>query len=119
MDALLGGKFNGTFGGVGNVQKFPTRITTNSIYRIVNNPVLGNPNPHKDYVAAIERVNTAFGTADIKAAYDALNKAMVEASFGIATNTFDVFLTVAATNVGGFVKDADSLLVLRTVGFTS
>lgn len=119
VDALLGGKFNGTFGGVGNVQKFPTRITTNSIYRIAGNPVLGNPNPHKDYVAAIERVNTAFGTADIKAAYDALNKAMVEASFGIATNTFDVFLTVAATNVGGFVKDADSLLVLRTIGFKS
>jgi peptide/nickel transport system substrate-binding protein len=119
VDALLGGKFNATFGGVGNVQKFPTRITANSIYRIANNPVLGHPNPHRDYVAAVERVNTAFGTADIKAAYDALNKAMVEASFGIATNTYDVFLTVAAPNVGGFVKDIDSLLVLRTVGFTS
>jgi peptide/nickel transport system substrate-binding protein len=107
------------FGGVGNVQKFPTRITTNSIYRTVNNPVLGNPNPHTAYVQAIERVNTAFGTADVKAAYDALNKAMVEASFGVATNTFDVFLTVAAKNVGGFTRDLDSLLVLRTIGFTS
>jgi len=119
VDALLGGKFDATFGGVGNVQKFPTRITANSIYRTVNNPVLGNPNPHKDYVAAIQRVDTAFGTDDVKAAYDALNKALVEASFGIATNTYDVFLTVAAKNVGGFTRDLDSLLVLRTMGFTS
>jgi peptide/nickel transport system substrate-binding protein len=119
VDALLGGKFHAVFGGVGNVQKFPTRITTNSIYRTVNNPVLGNPNPHKEYVAAIERVNTAFGTSDVKAAYDALNKAMVEASFGIATNTFDVFLAVAAKNLGGFTPDIDSLLVLRTIGYTS
>lgn len=119
VDALLGGKFHATFGGVGNVQKFPTRITTNSIYRVVNNPVLGNPNPHTDYVAAIQRVDTAFGTADVKAAYDGLNKALVAGSFGIATNTYDVFITVAAKNVGGFTKDIDSLLVLRTVGFTS
>ena len=119
VDALLGGKFNATFGGVGNVQKFPTRITTNSIYRVVNNPVLGNPNPHKAYVEAIERVNTAFGTADVKAAYSALNKSLVDSAFGIATNTYDVFITVAAKNVGGFTKDIDSLLVLRTVGFTS
>lgn len=118
-DALLGGKFDATFGGVGNVQKFPTRIITNSIYRVSNNPVLGNPNPHQNYVAAIQRVDTAFGTADVKAAYDALNKALIEASFGIATNTYDVFLTVAAKNVGGFTRDLDSLLVLRTVGFTS
>ena len=119
VDALLGGKFAAVFGGVGNVQKFPTRITTNSIYRTVNNPVLGNPNPHTAYVAAIERVNTAFGTADVKAAYGALNKALVDSSFGIATNTFDVFLAVAAKNVGGFTRDLDSLLVLRTLGFTS
>lgn len=119
VDALLGGKFSATFGGVGNVQKFPTRITTNSIYRTVNNPVLGNPNPHKAYVAAIARVESAFGTADVKAAYAALNKALVESAFGIATNTYDVFLTVAAKNVGGFTKDLDSLLVLRTLGFTS
>lgn len=118
VDALLGGKFNATFGGVGNVQKFPTRITTNSIYRTVNNPVLGNPNPHTAYVAAIEQVNSAFGTDAVKAAYGALNKSMVDASFGIATNTYDVFLAVAAKNLGGFTKDLDSLLVLRTIGFT-
>ena len=27
---------------IGNIQKFPTRVATNSIYRTANNPVLGN-----------------------------------------------------------------------------
>ena len=119
VDALLKGRFAAVFGGVGNVQKFPTRITTNSIYRIVNNPVLGEPNPHQAYVAAIRQVETAFGTTDVKAAYDTLNKALVESSFGIATNTFDVFLTVASKRVSGFTRDIDSLLVLRTIGFAT
>jgi peptide/nickel transport system substrate-binding protein len=39
--ALLAGKFNALFGGIGNIQKFPTRVTTNSIYRTSKNPVLG------------------------------------------------------------------------------
>jgi peptide/nickel transport system substrate-binding protein len=118
VDALLGGKFAAVFGGVGNVQKFPSRVATNSIYRTVKNPVLGDPNPHKGYVAAIDRVNTTLGSgAPVKAAYDALNKALVEASFGIPTNTYDVFLIVAGKNVAGFTPDIDNLLVLRTVGF--
>ncbi len=118
VDALLGGKFAAVFGGVGNVQKFPSRVATNSIYRTVKNPVLGDPHPHPGYVAAIEKVNTTLGSgAPVKAAYDGLNKALVEASFGIPTNTYDVFLIVAAKNVAGFTPDIDNLLVLRTVGF--
>ncbi len=116
VDALLGGKFDAVFGGVGNVQKFPSRITTNSIFRTVNNPVLGNPNPHKAYVDAIEKVNGAFG-ADVKPAYDQLNKAIVDSAFGIATNTFDVALIVASKKVGGFTPDIDNMLVARTLGF--
>ena len=61
-DAMLGGKFDAMFGGVGNVQKFPSRLATNSIYRTANNPVLGNPNPFPAYVAAIDRINTTFGS---------------------------------------------------------
>ena len=118
VDALLGGKFAAVFGGVGNVQKFPSRVATNSIYRTVKNPVLGDPHPHPGYVAAIEKVNTTLGSgAPVKAAYDGLNKALVESSFGIPTNTYDVFLIVAAKNVAGFTPDIDNLLVLRTVGF--
>jgi ABC-type transport system substrate-binding protein len=119
VDAMLGGHFDALFGGIGNVQKFPSRVTTNSIYRTVKNPVLGDPNPHQDYVAAIARVDHTLGSgADVKAAYDNLNRALVEASFGIPTNTFNVGLIVAAKNVGGISPDIDDILVLRTVGFT-
>ena len=118
VDALLTGKFAATFGGVGNIQKFPSRVTTNSIYRTVNNPVLGTPHPHPEYVAAIERVNTTFGAgADVKAAYDNLNKVLVESAFGIATNTYDIALIVAAKNVGGITLDIDNILIARTIGF--
>jgi peptide/nickel transport system substrate-binding protein len=119
VDAMLGGKFDGFFGGIGNVQKFPTRITTNSIYRTVNNPVLGEPNPFPAYVQAINRVNSTFGSpAVVKAAYDNLNQVLVQSAFGIATNTFDVGLIVAAKNVGGITRDIDNMLVARTIGFT-
>ena len=118
VDALLTGKFAATFGGVGNVQKFPSRLTTNSIYRVANNPVLGNPHPHPEYVQAIARVDGALGSGpEVKAAYDNLNKVLVEASFGVATNTYDIGLIVAAKNIGGVTLDIDNILVCRTMGF--
>lgn len=116
VDSMLGGKFDAMFGAIGNIQKFPTRLATNSIYRTSGNPVLGNPHPHQDYVAAIEKVNNAFG-ADVKASYDNLNGVLVKDSFGIPTNTFDSALIVAAKNVGGFTLDIDNMLVARTLGF--
>jgi len=118
VDAMLTGKFTAIFGGVGNIQKFPSRVTTNSIYRTANNPVLGTPHPHPDYVAAIERVNTTLGSgADVKAAYDNLNKVLVESAFGIATNTYDIALIVAAKNVAGITLDIDNIMIARTIGF--
>lgn len=118
VDTLLQGRFDATFAGIGNIQKFPTRVTTNSIYRTANNPVLGNPHPHPEYVAAIERVNKATGSpAEVKAAYDNLNKVLVETSFAIPTNTYDVGLIVAAKNVDGFTLDIDNMFVARTIGF--
>ncbi len=120
VENMLAGRFDAMFGGVGNVQKFPTRLATNSIYRTSKNPVLGDPHPHPAYVAAIDKVNTTFGAgAGVKAAYDELNKAMIEASFAIPTNTFDLGLIVAAKKVGGFTPEIDNMLVGRTIGFTS
>lgn len=116
VDALLKGNFDAVFGGIGNVQKFPGRVTTNSIYRTSNNPVLGEPHPHPEYVAAIDRVNKTFGSGpEVKASYDALNKVLVEAAFGIPTNTYDAGLIVASKNVSGFTLDMDNMLILRTL----
>ncbi|MDQ4136215.1 MAG: ABC transporter substrate-binding protein [Pseudomonadota bacterium] len=118
IDALLAGRFDAVFGAIGNFQKFPPRVATNSIYRTANNPILGNPHPHPEYVAAIERVNTTFGSGeDVKAAYDNLNKVLVETAFAIPTNTYDTGLIVAAKNVDGFTPDIDNMLVARTIGF--
>ncbi len=115
VQTMLQGRFDAIFGAIGNVQKFPTRVTTNSIYRTANNPVLGEPHPHPEYLAAIERVNTTLGPADaIKAAYDNLNKVLVEAAFGIPTNTYDQGIIVTARNLTGWTLDMDNMLVLRT-----
>jgi len=117
-DALLAGDFWATFGAVGNVQKFPSRVATNSIYRTVNNPVLKDPHPFPDYVDAIATVNSTSGPEDaVKAAYDNLNRVLVTDAFAIPTNTVDTGLIVAADTVGGFTLDIDNLLVGRTLGF--
>ncbi|MFI5409354.1 ABC transporter substrate-binding protein [Kaistia sp. UC242_56] len=117
-EALLAGNFDATFGAVGNVQKFPSRVATNSIYRVVKNPVLKDPHPHPDYVAAIERVNTTSGPdADVKAAYDNLNRVLVTDAFAIPTNSYDTGLIVASPKLGGLALDIDNLFVARTVGF--
>ncbi len=119
VDSMLGGKFDAMFSAVGNVQKFPSRLATNSIYRTTNNVVLGSPNPFPEYVAAIDRVSTAAGpNADLKGAINNLNQVLIATSFCIPTNTYDPALLLAAKNVGGLTPDIDDMLVLRTVGFT-
>ena len=116
--ALLAGNFFALFGGIGNIQKFPTRVATNSIYRTVGNPVLKDPHPHPAYVDAINRVNKTFGSvAEVKASYDNLNKALVESAFAIPTNTYDIGLIVAAKNVGGIMREIDNMPIFRTMGF--
>jgi peptide/nickel transport system substrate-binding protein len=117
VETMLRGRFDAIFGGLGNVQKFPSRVTTNSIYRTSSNPVLGDPHPFPEYVAAIERVNTTLGTGpEVKAAYDNLNRVLVETAFAIPTNSYDQGLIVASRTVQGVTLDMDNMLILRTVG---
>jgi ABC-type transport system substrate-binding protein len=118
VSALLGGDFAAVFGSVGNVQKFPSRLTTNSIYRTSQNPVLKDPHPHPDYVAAIAKVDAASGgAAEVKASYDNLNKVLVDEAFAIPTNSYEVGLIVASEKVSGITPEIDNLLVARTIGF--
>jgi peptide/nickel transport system substrate-binding protein len=118
IDAQLAGDYQTTFGAVGNIQKFPSRVATNSIYRTANNPVLKDPHPFPDYVEAIERVESTSGPADaVQAAYDNLNQVLVRDAFAIPTNTYDIGLIVASPNLDGFTLDIDNLLVARTIGY--
>lgn len=118
VSALLGGDFAAVFGAVGNVQKFPSRVTTNSIYRTSQNPILKDPHPHPAYVAAIAKVDgAAGGAAEVKASYDNLNKVLVDEAFAIPTNSYEVGLIVASDKVGGVTLEIDNLLVARTIGF--
>jgi peptide/nickel transport system substrate-binding protein len=117
-EAQLAGDYDTTFGAVGNVQKFPSRVATNSIYRVVKNPVLKDPHPHADYVAAIAQVNTTSGPDEaVKASYDNLNRVLVNDAFAIPTNSYDTGLIVASPKLGGLSLDIDNLFVARTVGF--
>ncbi|MGO4736238.1 ABC transporter substrate-binding protein [Bosea sp. 2KB_26] len=118
VSALLGGDFAAVFGAVGNVQKFPSRVTTNSIYRTSQNPILKDPHPHPTYVAAIAKVDGASGgAAEVKASYDNLNKVLVEEAFAIPTNSYEVGLIVASDKVAGVTLEIDNLFVARTIGF--
>ena len=118
VEAQLAGNYDATFGGVGNVQKFPSRVATNSIYRTVKNPVLKDPHPFPEYVAAIERVNSTAGSEEeVQAAYDNLNRVLVTTVFAVPTNTYDTGLIVASSELGGFTLDIDNLLVARTIRF--
>lgn len=118
IEVTNNGNFGGIFRGIGNVQKFPTRLATNSIYRTSRNAILGEPHPHPAYVEAMNRVDATLGTgAEVKAAYDNLNKALVEAAFGIPTTTYDIGMIIASKSLGGFTLDIDNMLVGRTIGF--
>ena len=66
-------------------------VATNSIYRTANNPVLGTPHPHPGLRRG-DRAGEHGRSArapEVKAAYDNLNKVLVETAFGIPTNTYD------------------------------
>ena len=114
-DAQVNGKFDATFGGIGNIQKFPTRVGTNSIYRPSKNPVFGDPHPFPKYVAGIEAINKTFDPALVKSAYDNLNRVLIESAFAIPTNTYDLGLIVASKNVIGISREIDNMLVGRTI----
>lgn len=118
-DRLLAGDFDAIFGGIGNIQKFPSRVATNSIYRTADNPVLGDlitQAPFTAYVDAIERVNSTLGPDDaIQEAYDNLNAVLMDLSFALPTNTYQYGLIIASPDLDGVVLDIDNIFIGRTI----
>lgn len=108
---LLAGEFGILLGGIGNSSKSPSRIDTNSIFRITDNPVLKNNVPPA-YINAIQASMRAVTPAAAQAAYAQLNQVISEEAFGIAVCTIP-YLTATKKTLVGVTRDVDDRLVLQ------
>ena len=102
--------FDGTFtviwSGIGNAQKYPTRITTNSIYRHQDNPIF-DISLIPGYTEAVLAANAAVTEADQAARFDDLNNVMAN-NLWVVSGIARPQLTSTASYVKGAYKDIDS-----------
>lgn len=112
QEKLLGGDFELVFSGIGNAQKYPTRITTNSIYRIEDNPVNATE-VFPDYKPAVEAANAAVTEADQAAAFQRLNEVLVDAMWVVAVGSNVTTTLVNQDAVTGVDRTIDNFLVLK------
>jgi peptide/nickel transport system substrate-binding protein len=106
-DRYFNSDFQVFWSGIGNAQKYPTRISTNSIYRIGNNPIFDIDTLFPDYVAAIGLADAAITSAEQAAAFDALNIALTEGMWAVS-GIARPMLTSTASYVTGAYKDLDA-----------
>lgn len=106
-ERLLSGGFQFLWGGIGNAQKYPTRITTNSIYRHQDNPVFDVGALIPEYPAAVDAANAAVTPEEQAAAFDELNRVLTE-NMWVPTGIARPMLTTTAPNVTGAYKDIDA-----------
>ncbi len=105
---MLAGEFSMVFAGLGNGQ-VSTRITTNSIYRIENNPV-GAVEAFPDYAPAVAAANAAVTEAEQKKAFDALNE-VLSRTMRVVTIGYLPTLWLVSPHVTGVDRDVDMLLL--------
>jgi peptide/nickel transport system substrate-binding protein len=110
---VLGGDFQLATSFSGNTQKYPTRISLNSIYRTANNPVWGNNVP-KSYVDAINEANGTIDPAKQKAAFAKLNQALLDESW-VVSIAYRQSVFGLAKHVDGFAFTVDDMAVLENV----
>lgn len=110
---VLGGDFQLATSFSGNTQKYPTRISLNSIYRTANNPVWGNNVP-KAYVDAINEANGTIDPAKQKAAFAKLNQAILDESW-VVSIAYRQSVFGLARHVDGFAFTVDDMAVLENV----
>jgi peptide/nickel transport system substrate-binding protein len=106
-ERLLSGGFQFLWGGIGNAQKYPTRISTNSIYRFQDNPVFDVDAVVPDYPVAIAQANAAVTEEEQAAAFDELNRVLTE-NMWVPTGIARPMLTTTAPYVTGAYKDIDA-----------
>jgi peptide/nickel transport system substrate-binding protein len=110
---VLGGDFQLATSFSGNTQKYPTRVSLNSIYRIANNPVWGNNVP-KAYVDAINEANGTIEPARQKAAFAKLGAAILDEAWVISI-AYRQSVFGLAKHVDGFAYTIDDMAVLEAV----
>ncbi|WP_029137506.1 ABC transporter substrate-binding protein [Nakamurella lactea] len=110
-ERLLAGDFGLLMGGLGNTSKSPSRIATNSIFRIVDNPVLKDKTP-QEYIDAIKASESATTPEAVQKAYAELNRVITEQAFGIPVCT-NISLIATAKSVTGVTRDVDDRIVLK------
>jgi peptide/nickel transport system substrate-binding protein len=104
---LLAGNFQFLWGGIGNAQKYPTRITTNSIYRATDNPVFDTNTVVPDYAPAVAAANAAVTPEEQAEAFAELNRVLTE-NMWVVTGIARPMLTSTAGYVTGAYKDIDA-----------
>ena len=106
-ERLLTGQFDILWGAIGNSQKYPTRVTTNSIYRVVGNPVFDIDATFPDYVAAIATANVAVTEAEQAAAFAEINRALTE-NMWVVSGIDRPMISLAHPDVVDSYRDIDS-----------
>lgn len=106
-ERLLGGGFDILYGGIGNAQKFPTRITTNSIYRASGNPIFDIEATFPDYVAAIAAANASVTPDEQAAAFAELNRSLVDNMWVVTVMASPRFI-IQHPHVSGTFLDIDA-----------
>lgn len=110
---VLGGDFQLAPSFSGNTQKYPTRVSLNSIYRTTNNPVWGNAVP-KAYVDAVNEASGTIDPARQKAAFAKLNAAILDEAWVISI-AYRQSVFGLAKHVDGFTYTVDDMPVLENV----
>ncbi|MEE6282901.1 ABC transporter substrate-binding protein [Georgenia sp. MJ170] len=109
-ERMLAGEFGLVFAGMGNGQKYPTRFTTNSIYRISDNPV-NALEIFPEYEPAVAAANAAVLPEEQEAAFNHLNEVMVDAMW-VPTISYQPTLWVMSPDVTGVDRNIDNMLLL-------
>ncbi|WP_434080502.1 ABC transporter substrate-binding protein [Sanguibacter sp. Z1732] len=109
-EKMLAGDFQIVFSAIGNGQKYPTRITTNSIYRMEDNPV-GATEIFPDYAPAVAAANSAVTEEEQAEAFAHLNEVLTEAMW-VPTVGYLPTLWLTSDQVTGVDRDVDNMLLL-------
>lgn len=114
IDRLLKGDFQATMSQSSNANKYPTGITLNSIYRIVNNVGWAGGLPPKAYVDAINQLNSVQDAAAQKASFKQLGDVLIDEAWVISIARANTIF-VLKKSVQGFDFTVDDLSLFQNV----